>query len=491
MHVTSLPGRHGSGDLGREALRFIDFLATAGQTWWQMLPVGPPGDPPGNSPYSSTSSAAGSPYLVSIDGLVEMGLLDRKDAEPPAGVRDDRVEFTKVRRYRGERLRRAFERVRSARGPLRGAYEKFRHDERLWLDNFALFSALRERHGRRPWWEWEDGLRRRKPAAMKAAGEALAGEINFHCFVQFIFDHQWRALRGHAGSRGVGLIGDIPIFVGHDSADVWVNPRLFRLDALGQPRFVTGVPPDAFSADGQRWGHPQYDWAAHARSNFSWWVDRFAQQFRLFDAVRIDHFLGFARVWSIPASSRTAKGGKWVKTPGDALFKALRKALGDRPIIAEDLGALTPEAAALRDRFGFPGMRVLQFGFDGGDAYHRPHGFVRNAVAYTGTHDNDTTAGWFRGLRAAPRRRVLAYVGRDGSDLHTELIRAVMASVANTAIVPVQDVLGLDGRARMNTPGKANSNWGWRVRAGALTPKVAAELKQMVEAYDRQRQSAV
>jgi 4-alpha-glucanotransferase len=400
-------------------------------------------------------------------------------------VRDDRVEFRKVRRYRGERLRRAFERVRSARGPLRGAYEKFRHDQRGWLDDFALFSALRERHGRRPWWEWEDGLRRRKPAVMKAAGEALAGEIDFHCFVQFTFDHQWRALRGYAKSRGVGLIGDIPIFVGHDSVDVWVNPRLFRLDASGRAKFVTGVPPDAFTADGQRWGHPQYDWPAHAHSGFAWWIDRFAQQFRLFDGMRIDHFLGFARVWSIPASSSTAKRGKWVKTPGDELFKALRRALGKRPIIAEDLGALTPEAAALRDRFGFPGMRVLQFGFDGGDAYHRPHGFVPNSVAYTGTHDNDTTDGWFRRLRPASRRRLLAYVGRDGSDLHTELIRALMGSVANTAIVPVQDVLGLDSRARMNTPGKARNNWGWRVRPGALKANVGATLREMAEAYDR------
>ena len=485
MHVTSLPGRHGSGDLGPEALRFVDFLADAGQTWWQMLPVGPPGDPPGNSPYSSTSSAAGSPYLVSIDGLVEMGLLHRKDAEAPGGVRDDRVEFEAVRRYRDERLRRAFGRFASAPGATRNAYDRFRKQQADWLDDFALFSALRERYGRKPWWQWEPGLRRRNPAALKAAAGELAGEVDFHRFVQFLFDRQWATLREYAKSRGVGLIGDIPIFVGHDSVDVWVNPRLFRLDATGQSQSVSGCPPDAFSADGQRWGHPQYDWAAHARTGFAWWVDRFAQQFRLFDAVRIDHFLGFARVWSIPASSPTAKGGKWVKTPGDELFKALRKALGDRPIIAEDLGALTPEAAALRDRFGFPGMRVLQFGFGDADPYHRPHGFVRNAVAYTGTHDNDTTAGWFRRLRPASRRRVLSYVGRDGSDLHTELIRAVMASVANTAIFPVQDVLGLDGRARMNTPGKARNNWGWRVRPKALTPEVGAELRKMAEAYDR------
>jgi len=495
LHVTSLPGPHGSGDLSDDAIRFVDFCADAGQTWWQMLPVGPPGAPPFNSPYSSSSSAAGSPYLVSLEGLERDGLLEKRELRPEPGMRDDRVNFGPVRLYREARLRLAYDRFRGGGGgrKVRDAFEVFVREQHDWVNDFALFCALKERLNDTPWYEWEPGLRTRKTRALAQAAEALAEEVGFHKFVQFAFDRQWQALRGYARSRGVGLIGDVPIFVTHDSVDVWCNPRLFRLDASGRPTHVTGVPPDAFSDDGQRWGHPQYDWAAHRREKFRWWIDRFARTFRLFDAVRIDHFLGFNRVWSIPARSPTARNGTWVKSPGHDLFDALRAALGDRPVIAEDLGVLVPEAAALRDAFGFPGMRVFQFGFgEGSGSYHKPHGYVRRSVAYTGTHDNDTTMGWLAKLRpVAERHKVLDYAGHDGNGgaggvTPLALIRSVMASVADTAIFPVQDLLALGSDARMNTPGRPTGNWHWRLPRGALTKKLTSELRRMTALYDRQ-----
>jgi 4-alpha-glucanotransferase len=480
LHVTSLPGRHGSGDLGREALRFVDFCADAGQTWWQMLPVGPPGPPPWNSPYSSPSSAAGSPNLVSLEALARDGLLTPRDLRPPAGASDAAVGFETVNAFRAQRLRAAHERFRREPGRLQQTFDAFRRRERAWLDDFALFGALKDCYGGAAWTQWPSDLRSRSPAALARAARDLAGEVDYHRFVQFLFDRQWQAVRAHARRRGVGLIGDVPIYVIHDSADVWCDPGLFRLDRSGRPTHVSGVPPDAFSADGQRWGHPQYDWPAHGRQKFRWWVARFARTFRLFDGVRIDHFLGFNRVWSIPAASPTARSGRWVRSPGRELFETLRRELGEKPIIAEDLGALTPQAAALRDRFGFPGMRVFHFGFGGDDTYHRPHAYPHNAVAYTGTHDNDTTVGWFRSLRpAAVRRDVLTYTGGTGRTVHRDAVRAVMVSPANTAIFPVQDLLGLDGRSRMNTPGTAEGNWGWRVRRGALTTSLARELREL------------
>jgi 4-alpha-glucanotransferase len=485
LHVTSLPGRHGSGDLGAEALRFVDFCADAGQTWWQMLPVGPPGAPPWNSPYSSHSSAAGSPFLVSLDVLARDGLLTPRELRRPAGADDARVSFESVNAFREERLRVAHERFcdpafsRRNRRLLRD-YLLFQGENRAWLEDFALFCALKERSGGAPWSQWDARVRRREPEALERARHGIGNRLDYHRFVQFLFDRQWQALRAHARHRGVGLIGDVPIYVIHDSVDVWCDPELFTLDRTGRPTRVSGVPPDAFSADGQRWGHPQYDWAAHRRQKFRWWVARFERTFRLFDAVRIDHFLGFNRVWSIPAASPTARWGRWVRSPGRELFETLRRHLGERPIIAEDLGVLTPQAAALRDHFGFPGMRVFHFGFGGGDDYHRPHAYPHASVAYTGTHDNDTTVGWFDTLGPpSSRRDVLAYTGGTPRAIHRDAIRAVMVSAANTVIFPVQDLLGLDGRARMNTPGTAGGNWGWRVPAGALTRALATELRRL------------
>jgi 4-alpha-glucanotransferase len=491
MHITSLPGRHGSGDLSREALDFIDFCADAGQSLWQMLPVGPPGDPPGNSPYSSYSSAAGSPYLVSLEGLAEDGLLTPRELKPPAGADDRRVNFPAIRRFRDQRLRAAFDRFREAAGGgrRREEFEAFGREQRAWLDDFALFCALKRRFDGAPWNEWEPPLRAREKATLARARAELADEVDYHRFVQFAFDRQWRALRDHAGRRGVALVGDVPIFVVHDSVDVWVDRKLFRLDASGKPTHVTGVPPDAFTDEGQRWGHPQYNWPAHQRQGFKWWVSRFERTFRLFDAVRIDHFLGFNRVWSIPADRATAREGKWVRSPGDALFRVLERALGKRAIIAEDLGVLTPEAAALRDEFAFPGMRVMQFGFGGGDgdAYHRPHSFPRRTVAYTGTHDSDTTAGWFKKLGATDRKNALDYFGGAAHSVHESAIRSLLASAADTAIFPVQDLLGLDNRARMNLPGTAEGNWGWRLPPGQLKASHAKQLRRMTQLTGRVR----
>src|SRR4051812_23246356 len=440
MHPTSLPGPHGSGDIGAESRRFADFLAAAGQTWWQMLPVGPAGEPPGNSPYSSYSSFAGSPMLIDLAELVDEGLLDRADVEPERAFRNDAVNYPAVIRYRRRRLRmsyRAFERLRDERHAALGA---FCAQHESWLDDFALFAALKVHYRGATWSTWARALRLRKPAALARFRRDLADEIRFHKFVQFVFDRQWTALRTYANERGVGLIGDIPIFVAHDSADVWARRELWALNKSGEPSFVSGYPPDAFNADGQRWGHPQYDWRVHERDGYGWWVARFAAALRLFDAVRIDHFLGFQRLWYVPASAPSAKSGKWVAGPGAPLFDALRRELGDVPIIAEDLGLLTPEAAKLRDRFKFPGMRIMQFGFGGGGAsYHLPHRYVRRCVAYTGTHDNETIVGWYDRVRTEAKKRgntsataeltrTRDYLDIDGQPPHEAFLRAAMMS---------------------------------------------------------------
>lgn len=488
LHISSLPGPHGSGDLSDEAHAFVDFCADAGQSWWQMLPVGPPGDHPGNSPYSSYSSAGGSPYLVSLEGLARHGLLGRAAPLPSPPASDQRVNFRAVRAFREHALRVAYARFRADRTT--GDFERFVSREKDWLEDFALYCALKQCHRGAPWYEWPPGVRDRRPVALHEAAATLSEEVNFHRFVQFAFHRQWHALRDHAHDKGVGLIGDVPIFVTHDSVDVWCNPHLFQLERSGRPKRVTGVPPDAFSDQGQRWGHPQYEWKAHERENFRWWVNRFERTFRLFDALRIDHFLGFSRVWSIPADEPTAIHGRWVRSPGRELFAVLKKELGERPIIAEDLGVVTSQAAALRDELRFPGMRVLQFGFGGngdGDDYHRPHRYAANSVAYAGTHDSNTVVGWYRKLPAADRRNALQYLGGDEQTVHRAAIRALMASPADTVIFQVQDVLGLDDRARMNTPGTASGNWRWRLPPGALKPVYATDLRNLAELTGRKQ----
>jgi len=494
LHPTSLPGRHGSGDLGDEARRFADFLASAGQRWWQMLPVGPVGY--GNSPYSAQSSFAGNPTLIALEPLVEEGLLEAS----ALGGRifpERRVDFGAVVPFREERLRMAFAAL-PARGKPRSRLDAFKDESRGWLPDFALFRALKRAHGETAWAQWEPDLKRRRRPALETARKELAAEIAFHEFEQYEFARQWRALRKHCRSLGIALMGDIPIFVAHDSADVWANQELFHLDEDGMPAVVAGVPPDYFSKTGQLWGNPLYRWPRLKKSGYAWWVARVGATLERFDAIRLDHFIGFHRYWEIARDSPTAERGRYVRGPGASIFRALRKALGALPLVAEDLGVVTPEVKALRDRFHLPGIRLLQFAF-GDDPCapdFLPHNYPRRCVVYTGTHDNDTTVGWFNERGGAESTRsqtqvererdaALAYLGSDGTEIHWDMIRMVLLSVADLAIVPVQDLLGLGTEARMNRPGTLEGNWEWRFASGALDERIGARLGELTRTYGR------
>lgn len=492
LHPTSLPGPHGCGDLGVEAHRFLDFLAGARQRWWQMLPVGPVGF--GNSPYSALSAFAGNPLLIGLEGLVEAGLLEERS--PPRLPRD-RVDYARTAAHRDRRLREAFSRF-GRKG--RARFRRFCEEQEAWLEDWALYRSIKQMHGERPWGEWEPALRDRKPAALERVRGELAEEIAFRRFEQWLFEEDWTRLRARAAELGIGLIGDLPIFVAHDSADVWANRELFHLDRTGMPTVIAGVPPDYFSATGQRWGNPLYRWSRLRRSGYGWWVERLRQMLHRFDAVRLDHFIGFCRYWEIPAAEPTAMHGVWRPGPGAHFFETVQGALGaeELPLIAEDLGVVTPEVTALRERFGFPGIRILQFAF-GSDPQaptFKPHAFVRNSVVYTGTHDNDTVVGWFHdpgggGSSRSPaqareeREYANRYLGCPGGDIHWEMIRALFASVAHLAIVPLQDVLGLGSEARMNLPGTLEGNWEWRFRRRDLTSSLATRLGQLVLDTDR------
>ena len=493
LHPTSLPGPHGHGDLGPEAHEFLRFLARGGQSLWQMLPVVPPGG--GDSPYDSPSSFAGSPELVSLRYLVEDGLLDASDLVAPARLRDcPRVRYAAAKRFRTRRLRKAFQRFRSGVSQ-QGMHELWER-ERFWLPDYTLFAALKAHHRGAPWISWPTELRRREPSALAAARAALAEEVAYHEFVQLMFDRQWQRLRGHAQHLGVLLLGDIPMFVAHDGADVWQHQELFQLDERGERRAVAGVPPDYFSADGQRWGNPLYDWQRLRETGYAWWIERLRSNLRRFDAIRLDHFIGFQRYWEIPNHSPSAREGRFVEVPGHDFFEKARQALGDLPFIAEDLGIVTPEVERLRDDFGLPGMRVLAFAFSDGAEAYLPHRFNRRCVVYTGTHDNDTMCGFLsaaerchdaheREQLARQRDRALAYAGSDGKEPHWDLIRSALASVADTAIFPIQDVLGQGTEARMNVPGTADGNWGYRLRGELLTSAVAAKLSRLTQTYER------
>jgi 4-alpha-glucanotransferase len=492
LHPTSLPGPHGSGDLGPSAHRFASWLADAGQRIWQMLPIVPPAG--GHSPYQSSSVFAGDPNLISLEVLGAQGLLTAADLAPmpePGAL----VDFAATGRFREERLRRAFAAFREQPGD---AFFAFCDRERRWLDDFALFSALKGAHGGRAWSTWEEGVRRRHPEALAQAREALVGEVRYHQFVQFQFHEQWRALQAHCASLGVSLVGDIPIFVGHDSADVWAEPHLFFLDGEGNPTVVAGVPPDYFSETGQRWGNVLYRWDVHAQNGYRWWVDRFRGMLERFDAVRVDHFIGFHRYWEIDAHAPTAVSGRYRPGPGASFFEAIELALGPMPIIAEDLGVVTPEVDQLRERFGFPGMKVLQFSFSADPTARHilPHTFPPASVVYTGTHDNNTTLGWWHELEArapinaAGQREldfVRDYLGTDGEDISWTLIRVAMTSPSALAIIPLQDVLSLSAGARMNSPGTSVGNWGWRFSEGDLTLAHQVRLRRLAEVGARTR----
>jgi 4-alpha-glucanotransferase len=488
LHLTSLPGKHGAGDLGPEAHRFCELMEKAGQSWWQMLPVGPPGNGPGFSPYDSCSGFAGNPYLISISLLAKDGLLSADDIIPEKVYSGSRVSFSEVHRYKDKKLRQAFKNFIELDGRKGKKFKDFCNLNGEWLDDFALFMALKNESGGKPWTLWQDDLRTRRPEALKKASLRLADEIVYQSFLQFKFESQWRDFRTKSHQHGIGLIGDVPIFVGHNSADVWSHQELFQLDAEGEPLRVSGYPPDRFSTDGQRWGHPQYQWSAHQLNDFNWWVLRFARLFSLFDAIRIDHFLGFNRTWSIPASSRGAKKGRWVKSPGRELFLSVTKKLGPRPLIAEDLGRVTPADILLRDEFGMLPMRIFQFGFgtekDSSD--HLPHNYRSVTAAYTGNHDNNTIRGWFSNLPQAQKRTVMDYTGGQASTFNWDSMRTLQGSAASLVIFPLQDILNLDSGSRMNIPGTTKGNWSWRLDS-AVPLSVIKKLRRQTELFGRIR----
>ncbi|MEM7135803.1 MAG: 4-alpha-glucanotransferase [Myxococcota bacterium] len=498
LHVTSLPGGPSSGDLGRSAYEFADFLVKAGQTRWQTLPLNPIGE--GSSPYSSASSFAGEPLMISPERLVEEGLLEGRELEGVAVASSDwRCSFQESRALREGLLSVAYRRfVDRPRGTLLDAYDEFRAREKGWLDDYCLFGALTQRFGTRRWTSWPLAMARGESEPLRQARDELAAQIDYLAFQQFVFDRQWRALHDYCRARGIAIIGDMPMFVAHDSCDVWANRRGFLLDDDGQPEFVSGAPPDAFAAEGQRWNNPLYDWPYQNETGFSWWTRRIERQLALFDVLRLDHFIGFSRYWRIARDAKSAKDGQWIPVPGRAFFDQLSRTHGDLPLIAEDLGAVSEEVWELRDRYRFPGMKVLQFAFsnEGSAAVHLPDHYPKSSVAFTGTHDSDTTRGWYQALREQHDR------GEQGAsdELHRahlwlgtgeepEIVPAAMwklsESLADTVIFPMQDVLNLDGSHRMNAPGTAEGNWTWRLKSGELDDSVSKRLREIAETTGR------
>jgi 4-alpha-glucanotransferase len=494
LHPTSLPGRFGIGELGDEAYRFADFLVASGQSLWQVLPLGPTDE--GGSPYSAYSAFAGNTLLISPDKLVEDGLLEKSDLDDVALHETESVDFERARKTKNAFLKKAFKRFQqTSDSSLREPFESFVNANASWLDDYALFQALKRANGGKAWVAWDRPLAGREPEALSRARRDLRDEIGAQKFFQFLFFKQWHALKKFCNQRGIRIIGDVPIFVAHDSADVWTNSEQFKLDDHGRPTVVAGVPPDYFSETGQFWGNPLYNWDRMREGGFAWWIQRLRASFHLFDMVRLDHFRGFVACWEIPAGETTAQNGEWIDTPGRELFTAVRNALGDLPIIAEDLGVITPDVVELRKEFGFPGMRVLQFAFSGEeDNVNLPEKYDRDVVAYTGTHDNDTTVGWFNHLSETntsdaekSQEFCLNYLQSDGREINWDFIRAVLASVADTTIIPLQDVIGLGSEARINTPNTTMGNWSWRFADGSLTAEHAARLKRLTDENNRGR----
>jgi len=488
LHPISLPGRYGIGDLGDEAYRFVDFLTAAKQGIWQVLPLGPTGY--GDSPYQGFSAFAGNPLLISPDALAADALLTPDDLSEVPRFPADHIEYGPVAAYKRHLLHQAARRfTRHASESLAAAFDAFQHAQAAWLEDFALFMALKDAHDGAVWSTWEPAIAMRKPEAIVRWQARLADAVSSHRIIQFLFFRQWLAVKRYANQRGIRIIGDVPIFVAYDSADVWSHPDLFFLDQHGRPTVVAGVPPDTFSATGQLWGNPLYRWDVMARQGYLWWIERLRAALTQADVLRIDHFIGFTRYWEVPAAETTAIHGRWVPGPGPAIGLAIREAIGPLPIIAEDLGLVTPEVEALRDQFDLPGMKVLQFAFDGdASSPYLPHNYTPNCVVYTGTHDNDTTVGWFRS--APPHQPAFAqrYLARHGDDIAHDMIRLAMSSVADTVVVPLQDVLALGSEARMNVPGRSTGNWTWRYEPPMLGNTQRERLREMVELYDREPQ---
>ena len=485
LHPTSLPGPYGIGDIGPEAFQWIDFLAETGCGIWQVLPLGPTGY--GDSPYQCFSAFAGNPYLISPDLLLKEGLLYPDDLSDSPSFPDNQVDFGAVIPWKLSLLDRSYDRfLHSTSAELKANYEHFNASQKNWLDDFALFMALKETHGGAPWPSWENPLRDRQLPAIEETRQKLALLIERQKYRQFLFFQQWGSLKKYAKQKGIQIIGDIPIFVAHDSADVWAHPELFFLDSTGKPTVVAGVPPDYFSATGQLWGNPLYRWKVHRATGYAWWLDRIQAVLSLVDFIRMDHFRGFAGYWEVSGKATTAVKGKWKKGPGAHFFSVVKKTLGNLPILAEDLGVITPDVESIRDGFGLPGMKILQFAFDAGpENKFLPHHYIPNCVAYTGTHDNDTVLGWYQRVPEAEKDYYRRYTDRDGSQVSWDLIRGVWSSVAMFAIAPLQDFLELDNAARMNYPGNPSGNWTWRLIKNGLNKNLQSRILDLNQIYGR------
>jgi 4-alpha-glucanotransferase len=480
LHPTCLPGPDGVGDLGAGAYRFVDWLEKTGQSLWQILPLGPTSY--GDSPYQTLSAFAGNPLLISLDRLADARWLTDEDLRDRPAFPLDRVDFGPVIQWKFSRLDRAWDRFSAGAGARdREEFAAWRREQAQWLDDFALFMALKDDHQGQPWSGWPAALRDRRPEALAEAAERLVHRVSAHAFRQWVFHEQWQQLKAFASARGIRFVGDLPIFVAYDSSDVWARPGYFQLDDKGRPLCVAGVPPDYFSKTGQLWGNPLYDWERLADDRYRWWVQRVRASLEQVDLVRIDHFRGFAAYWEVPAGASTAQNGRWVRGPGAGFFEVLREELGEHlPIIAEDLGVITPDVEKLRDDFQLPGMKVLQFAWSGPDNLFLPHNFTPNCVVYSGTHDNDPTVGWWRHRTdPATRELVAEYTGGQVDEPNWELIRLGMMSCAHTFIATMQDVLGLGREGRMNLPGEGKGNWNWRLLESAFTDKAADRLARL------------
>ena len=484
LHPTSLPGKYGIGTLGVEAREWIDFLSTSAQTLWQILPLGPVGL--GNSPYQCFSAFAGNALLIDLEALKAMELLDEDDLHISETFDPHRVRYDAVIEHKTALLKQAFENF----DPENAAdWERFESDNAFWLDEYALFMALREHFGNVSWLQWDTRVRLRDEQTLEGYRRRLKKLIDYEKFVQYLFFKQYTALKAYANDKGIRIVGDIPIYVSLESADVWSHQHLFLLEPDGSPTYVAGVPPDYFSTTGQRWGNPIFDWEAMQKEGFSWWLKRLQSAFELYDYTRIDHFRGFEAYWSIPSNENTAIKGTWIKGPGKAFFDALSEHFDTLPIIAEDLGVITPEVEALRDAYALPGMKILQFAFDSdaGNGY-LPHNVIKNCIYYTGTHDNNTVLGWFYGEEGTHKlkQHAMEYLKAEEHSIHWDFIRAVFGSVADVAIVPLQDVLGFGGDTRMNTPGTAFGNWEWRYESYMLSSELQQRLLHVTQLYGRQ-----
>lgn len=485
MPISSIPSRFGIGGFSKEAYEFVDFLAKAGQSLWQILPLGPTGY--GDSPYQSFSTFAGNPYYIDLEALIKEGVLSEKECESVEyGTNPDYVDYEKIYFSRFGLLRKAYERTDLKNNE---AFKQFIEEQKAWLKDYAMYMAIKDSLGGIAWIEWDEDIRLRKPQTMKAYEEKLQKEIEFYCYQQYLFSTQWHALKSYANEKGIEIVGDIPIYVAFDGADAWANPELFQLDEENIPVAVAGCPPDAFSATGQLWGNPLYKWDYHAKTGFAWWIRRMAHCFSLYDVVRIDHFRGFDEYWAIPYGDPTAEFGRWEKGPGYALFEAMKKELGNRPVIAEDLGFLTPSVLKLVKKTGYPGMKILQFAFDSREeSDYLPHNYPTNSVVYTGTHDNDTVNGWIPVMSRKDLAFAKKYIGvKRKKDICRSLIRTALASVSDTAIIPIQDYLELGSEARINTPSTLGNNWKWRLTKGACTEKLAKEMNELAHIYGRKR----